>query len=197
MSKLMAVLAAAVSLLATAATANTTAQAFAVSNMMEALTIEPTAGPNFGLPPPASVIVSHGGLEWIWAAPCASDPPSCGTPTPAHGFDDPTAAQWALWATRGDLVTAFTLSPGVAICASPWMSAFHSHCDYSDAVNGHIWQATGLCDPAFFNGCVASTTETFFVRRAQVVPEPHTVSLVLAGLGVAGLIRQRRRRHQA
>lgn len=154
------------------------------------------AGATFGMTPPASVIISHAGMEWIWAAPCASFGPSCGAPTPMFGFADPTPAQWATWATRGDLITAFTDSSGGPICGSPWMNSFHSHCDYSDMTHGHIFHAfpNGICDPAYFSGCDATTTETFYVRG---VPEPQTYALMAAGLGLVGWMARRRQQRAA
>ena len=145
--------------------------------------------------PPADVIISHAGMEWVWAAPCASMDPSCGAPTPAYGFDNPTQDQWATWASRADLMTAFTDASGNAICASPYFGSGHSHCDYEDAFNGHIWHAyaNNICDPNYYDGCVASTTETFYVRG---VPEPETYALMLAGLGLVGFIARRRKLRQ-
>ena len=149
------------------------------------------AGTDFGTPPPANVIVAHGGLEWIWAAPCSEGPGSCGAPTPQFGFNTPTAANWGTWANLSALVTAFN---NPQLCGSPWMSSHHSHCDSNDLVNGHIWHATGLCDPNYFNGCEAGTTETFYVRGAGPIPEPETYALMIAGLGVVGWMTRRRQR---
>ena len=145
--------------------------------------------------PDPSVIISHAGMEWVWAAPCASQDPSCGAPTPAFGFDNPTQDQWATWASRADLMTAFDNGNGAAICASSYFGSGYSHCDWNDALNGHIWHAyaNGICDPAYFNGCEAATTETFYVRG---VPEPETYALMLAGLGLVGFVARRRKLSQ-
>lgn len=144
---------------------------------------------------PPDVIISHAGNEWVWAAPCAAEDPSCGKPTPMYGFDNPTQNQWATWADRAELIAAFTAPNGSAICASAYFGSGYSHCDMNDAVNGHIWHAyaNGICDPSYFDGCVASTTETFYVRA---VPEPETYALMIAGLGLVGYIARRRKLHQ-
>lgn len=149
------------------------------------------AGVDFGTAPPSSVIVLHGGKEWIWAAPCSEGADSCGAPTPHSGFNTPTAADWGTWADRSALVAAFN---DPQLCGSPWMSSIHNHCDSSDLVNGHIWQAPGLCDPNYFNGCEAGTTETFYVRSVGAIPEPETYALMIAGLSVVGWMTRRRQR---
>ena len=154
----------------------------------------PNAGSDFGNPPPADVIVTHAGMQWIWAGPCSMGPGSCGPSTPMHGFDNPTASDWATWADLATFAAAFTNGSGGALCGAPWMNSVHSHCDYSDMSNGHIWNAPGLCDPGYYDGCSAGTTETFFIRA---VPEPQTYALMIAGLGLVGVLARRRRPHES
>ncbi len=150
------------------------------------------SSPNVRAPfeaPPADVIVAHGGMEWVWAAPCASVDPSCGAPTPMYGFMDPTQGQWAAWASRADLITAFTDVSGAAICASSYFGSVYSHCDMGDAQIGAIWHAyaNGICDPVY---CDNPNADTFYVRA---VPEPETYALMLAGLGLVGYVARRRK----
>jgi hypothetical protein len=164
------------------------------------------AGITFDTAPPASVIILEGGLEWIWAAPCATHDPSCGAPGnppgtfPIQGFREPTLEEWGnSWSNRAELLSRFIVG-GAPICGSPWLDSVHDHCDASDAQSGHIWHASvnGICDPSFFDGCEASTTESFLVRGAEspsAVPEPGTLILLgssLVSLGATVWRRQRK-----
>lgn len=153
------------------------------------------AAPNYGQTPPNDVIILSGGYEWIWAAPCSPVDPSCGKPDQAFGFHIPSAAEWlASFADRAALMAAFTDPNGGAICGSPWMSSTHNHCDFQDATNGHIFQVvqtSDICDPNYFNGCSAATTESFLVRGGNLVPLPATLYLMLAGLTMIGVARRR------
>lgn len=153
------------------------------------------AGVTFGQEPDPNVLVLRDNLEWAWAAPCSEGPGTCGAPSQILGFRDPTQQEWAdSFLDRNDLIAAFT---GPTRCASPWLSSFHSHCDVGDLTNGHIWHAfaNSICNPAYFNGCEAGTTETFLVRGAAV-PEPETLALMLTGLGLGTLVGRRRQRQQ-
>jgi hypothetical protein len=160
------------------------------------------AGVNFDTPPPASVIVLEAGLEWIWAAPCAPQSPSCGAPGnpagtyPIQGFRIPTLAEWAAaWSDRNELIAAFTLPTGGARCGTPWMNGIYNHCDYGDLTIGFIHGAAvnGICDPnnQFGDGCTNGLAESFLVRQANPVSAP--TSLLLAGLalGLAGWMRRK------
>ncbi len=143
-----------------------------------------------------SVIVNRGGLEWVWASPCAPEQPSCGATLDltlnGGGWSLPTQQQWLdSFADRLDLYNAFNPESG-QLCASGYWNSGYSHCDASDLFNGHIWHSA-FCDPNYFNGCEASTTEAFLVRSAgPAVPEPNTLALLSTALaGGIGVFRRR------
>lgn len=148
-----------------------------------------------GIDPPSSLIVSRGGLEWVWASPCAPQSPSCGT-TPIdshHGWVLPTAAQWTASFTdvTHDLYNAFNPASG-QLCASAYFNSGYDHCDNVN-VNGQganvaVWQAPFTDNP---NPNV-DYAETFLVRGGAV-PEPSTWAL-LGTAALAGLLRKRFKR---
>jgi len=97
------------------------------------------AGITFDTAPPSSVIIVENGLEWAWAAPCATHNPSCGAPgnppdtLPIQGFREPTLDEWAgAWSSRDELLSRFIVN-NTAVCGSPWLDSAWSHCDASDA----------------------------------------------------------------
>ena len=142
-----------------------------------------------------SVIVDAGGLEWVWASPCAPMEPSCGN-TPIGGFDGwvvATASDFlSAFGTLTNLYNTFVTDNG-NICGSQFFQSGYSHCDAVniDPFGGNIrlWNSPGTGDWASPNNNDAFS-ETFVVRRA--VPEPGTLALL--GLGLAGLGLARRRK---
>ena len=79
----------------------------------------------FGNPVPAHVIVTHNGLEWVWASPCLQGGCTPGINVGLDRFVYATPAQWAL-RPRPE---AF-----IGRCAAPWFDQTHDHCDLSDWV---------------------------------------------------------------
>jgi hypothetical protein len=133
-----------------------------------------------------AVIVKAGGFEWVWAAPCAALGESCGVPVLRDNFVFPTEAQWlSSFSSTAALVAAFN-NNGVMICAAPWFSTVHNHCDSEDLIGGFVWHAPAPIGNLRNNDPAA---ETFLVRA---VPEPTTYAMLALGLGLIGLIARKR-----
>jgi hypothetical protein len=145
------------------------------------------AASDLGNPPPLSAIVSHAGLEWVWASPCEGIPDAvCGGGNGGvvlhDGFHFASAAEWATWA---DLAT-FQAAWANVTCASPQFSVSFDHCDAGDLAGGYVWDSP-LTDAAKARN---TNSETFLVRS---VPEPESLALLALAFGLMGFVARRGR----
>ena len=147
-----------------------------------------------GQEPPASKIFGAGnGLEWVYAAPCAGESPSCGVVQLHHDFRFATDFEWIdSFGDLAGLIAAFDTSNDdnfdQAICAAPEFSTNSDHCDPNDVNGGYLWHSPFAPDADRRNHFAA---ETFLVREVKV-PEPGTFAIF--GLGLAGLGLARRKK---
>lgn len=163
-------------------------KALSVVGLLCAAAVGLPAATLIGQDPPSNVIVYAGGLEWVYAAPCA--PNGCGTITLHHGFRLPTNTEWlSSFTDLNDLYTQFsTPSPK---CASTYFSNQYDHCDFGDVSSGYVYDSPFAPDDARrFNGLA----ETFLVRgEGGEIPEPQAYLLIGSGLAGLALLWRRRR----
>lgn len=147
-----------------------------------------------GQEPPASKIFDAGnGLEWVYAAPCAGEDPSCGVVQLHHGFRFATDSEWIdSFGDLAGLIAAFETSDDdqfdQGVCAAPEFSTNFDHCDPNDVNGGYVWHSPFAPDADHRNFFAA---ETFLVRTARIA-EPGTLAIL--GLGLVGLGVARRKK---
>ena len=160
-------------------------------------------------PVPTNAYITLGGLDWAWAMPVPSDGSGgfgvfidLSVQGPL-GWRVPTAAELALAPLATQFLFAGANVPfngvdpisgasfaatnanytGDGACAAPYFNNTYSHCDWQDGLGQPLGPWFGLAGAPSFADSLA-------VRNA--VPEP--ASLLLLGLGLAGLALARRRR---
>src|SRR5664279_3593148 len=130
---------------------------------------------------PSNLIVNAGGLQWVWAAPCAPIEPSCNASghdlTLAYGFTIPTTAEWlASFTDTAAVYTAFNITNGF-LCASSYFDSGWTNCDSGDMAAGYLWGAPlGIGNSDANN----PASEALLVRGAT--PEPSSLALMGTGL---------------
>ncbi|GIU79140.1 MAG: hypothetical protein KatS3mg005_2378 [Bryobacteraceae bacterium] len=146
-----------------------------------------SAASMIGIDPPSSVIVYAGGLEWVYAAPCAPTN-GCGTITLHHGFRFPTQLEWT--SSFSDLSQMYALftTPSEK-CAAPYFSDQWDHCDFADFESGYVYGSPFAPNESYRSN---TYSETFLVREGGEIPEPASYFLVAAGLSAVALIRRKR-----
>ena len=162
---------------------------------------------------PSNAFITHAGLEWAWAAPCAPVQPSCGVidlsfqsgfgwrlPTSTEILLHPNATDFmfpganvpfggsdANGAHFQDLRSSLT---GNAACAAPYFSTFHTHCDWGNGFDG-LWAGLPGTE-SFWETLVVNGN----ANDLNAVPEPSTFLLLgssLAALGGAAWRRVRQK----
>ena len=151
-----------------------------------------------GQEPSANQIYTAGnGLEWVYAAPCAGESPSCGVVSLHSGFNFATENQWLdSFGDLNGLIAAFNLNNfDSSMCAAPQFSTVHNHCDAGDALNGYVWGApVGIA--ASISYALNSAAETFLVRE-NLSPVPVPAAAWLFGSALLGFAGWSRRKNKA
>ncbi|MHA6261951.1 PEP-CTERM sorting domain-containing protein [Arenibacterium sp. CAU 1754] len=144
-------------------------------------------------PVAASDYITFGGADWAYASPCAPFAPSCGVIDLSYqgglGWALPSIAQMdAAIAAAGGAAAWTAMFQNIGACAAEYFSSSYSHCDYSQATNGDIYNysANVIDANAYY--------DEVFVVRVAAVPVPASLPLIVGGLGLMGFVARRRKR---
>lgn len=109
-------------------------------------------------PVPASVIIQHNGLDWVWASPGLAGGWDQAINIGQDGFFYATPEQWALRPTADAFGTSSNFK-----CAAPYFSYSANFCNYGDAVNGNVFSEP-CCE-----GGIHPNSDTWLVRGPRCI----------------------------
>jgi hypothetical protein len=135
-------------------------------------------------PVPVSDYITFGGLDWAWAQPCAAYGSSCGPVDLSY-----QSSQGWRFPTLDEFLARPDYTDFGGKCAAAYFGGW-SHCDFSDAASGYIFDYGHNVLPLGSD----YYSESWVVRGAQgAVPEPATWAMMIAGFGAVGFAMRRRR----
>ena len=154
--------------------------------------------------PLADILVNFNGsgLDWVYAGPVANVPGHTNMIAPsstraAEGWRAATAAEWLHHPTWDSFIAPG--NPG-KLTRNSGTFAFNNHSNYlfaSEYWTGHstvdiddFWRGD-VTDGVNFSGVLATGSETIYVRNTLAVPEPGSYTMLLAGLGILGMVLRR------
>ncbi len=124
-------------------------------------------------PVPPEVIVTHDGLEWVWASPCALNGCTSGILVGKDGFGFASQAEWARRPPASAFYTGDPSAPDEgAKCAAPWFDLSYNYCDWEDPTYGAYGSAPRRGLPAGHDGNypMPSYGDTWLVRTPSAPP---------------------------
>jgi hypothetical protein len=143
-------------------------------------------------PVPDELVVSDGGIDWVWASPCNG---GCGQPDPNNVTGWRFASDAELQLFPG--CDAFKADDGSTLCATPYFDPNHSHCDLNDCNSGAL--ASSPFQTAL-NGNVNGNHESFFIRGSMPETDPvptlsqWSIILLAGAVLLLSLLRLRQKR---